>query len=286
VSSDEVHGKVSSFTLRGNSGGSFIESGVKPGSFVHQVENSKNEKGKSDEAETKYLSTSEGSEETNLEVLNLTLLPDGRDGNILILSGLLLLFGLVLENRVEESMEIFEILVTSVRLGDGAVNHLTEAAVVGGSGISEDSNLHANVARGNRSESTNQEGDSSVGEVGWVNLLVDLSSIDGKTDNEGEDAAEERQVNVLSFQELFGTIYDESVDIIKILDDFLSLFSDILVLDGLAIICLAFFLQEIDNGLFFIGDRIDHEIVYDTPGNRSDGDCHDEVNGPGHLEHR
>lgn len=98
-------------------------------------------------------------------------------------------------------METIDVLFIGVVLGDGARDRLTKAAVVGGSCVGEDGNLHTNVSRSDGSEGSNEERDGSVWEVGWeiVNIsiwltkggLVDLSSIDGETDDEGKHAAEE-----------------------------------------------------------------------------------------------
>jgi hypothetical protein len=203
VSTDGVHSKGSTVLLIEDftRGSGFGESGVKPGSLVYQVEDSKNEEGKSDEAEAKYLTTSEGSEETNLEVLLLSLNPNSRNGNIFVLSGLLSLIGLVLERRVEELVKTINVFFISIVLGNRAVDGLTKAAVVGGSGIGEDGNLHTNISRSNGSEGTDEERDGSVGEVRWevidVHLvtlvgLVNLGGVNGETNDKGEYAAEER----------------------------------------------------------------------------------------------
>jgi hypothetical protein len=71
---------------------------------------------------------------------------------------------------------------------------------------------------------------------------------------------------------LFSTINDEFVDFIKVGEDFLGLSSNIIIVDAFAVFLLLFF-EKINNGLFFIDDCVNHEIVHDTPSNRSDGDC-------------
>lgn len=71
---------------------------------------------------------------------------------------------------------------------------------------------------------------------------------------------------------MFGTIYDEFVDFIEVPDDGLGFLSNIIIVDALAVF-LFFFFKKINNGLLFIYDGINHEIVHDTPSNRSDGDC-------------
>ena len=81
---------------------------------------------------------------------------------------------------------------------------------------------------------------------------------------------------------MFCTIDDEFVNLVKVGDNLLSLLSNIIIVDAFAVL-LFLFLEKINNGLFFIDDGINHEIVHDTPSNRSDGDCEDEVNGPCHL---
>ena len=91
-------------------------------------------------------------------------------------------------------------------LRHGLLNIVSLAALVGGPGVSEDGDSHANVARGNGSDGTNEEGDGSVREVGRVGGLLDLGSIDGEADDQSEDAAEKGQVDVFSLQELFGTL--------------------------------------------------------------------------------
>ena len=71
---------------------------------------------------------------------------------------------------------------------------------------------------------------------------------------------------------MFGTVNDEFVDIIKVGKDLLGLGSNVVIVDAFAVFLLLFF-EKINNGLFFIDDCVNHEIVHDTPSNRSDGDC-------------
>jgi hypothetical protein len=171
--------------LRGNLRFDGFESGVKPGGFVDQVKNGEYEESKSDEGETKYLSTSEGSEETFGEILDGALNPFSLNANILLLLG-------ILRVGIEEIVEIIDVLLAEVRLGDGILEFITKAAVVSGSSISINGNLHTNVTSSNRGSGTNEERDSSVREVGCFFFLGDLSGINGETDNKSENAAEER----------------------------------------------------------------------------------------------
>lgn len=71
---------------------------------------------------------------------------------------------------------------------------------------------------------------------------------------------------------MFSTVNDEFVDIIKVGKDLLGLGSNVVIVDAFAVFLLLFF-EKINNGLFFIDDSVNHEIVHDTPSNRSDGDC-------------
>ena len=169
-----------------DSGGNGIEFFVQPGGLVDKVEDGENEESKTDEAETKYLATSEGSHETSREVLDLALRPLNRDVNILGFVLSLLWIGV----RVEEFMEVVDVLGVELLIRDLVLDHIALAAVVGGSGIGVNGNSHTNVTRGDGGDGTNEERNSSVGEVGGVLFSGDLGGIDSEADNKCEDAAE------------------------------------------------------------------------------------------------
>ena len=156
MSTDKVHGVF--LVVVGFSEIDFVNFFVEPGGFVDQVKNGENEESKSDEAEAKDLATSESSHETSTEILDSTLDPVGSDGNILGFLG-------IIRIRVEEFVEIVDVSVVEVLLWDGVLEFLSEAAIVGGSGIGVNGNFHTNVTSSNGGQSTNEEGNSGVREV-------------------------------------------------------------------------------------------------------------------------
>lgn len=216
------------------------------------------------------MSTTEGAHESVLEIWDSLLGGLNVGSNVVVLEVLLLLFSHVVQVRVEEAVEVIkECRISVVNGRDSLLNWVRFAAHVGGPGISEDGNSHANVARGDGSDSSNEEGDSSVGEVGGALDLPDLSGINSEADDQSKHAAEEGEVNVFSSQELFSTLCDETIDLDKFLGDLfsLSLISDFLVLDvGTFLISKHFF----DGFKVFEVDLVHDEEVNQSPSNGGD----------------
>jgi hypothetical protein len=111
--------------------------------------------------------------------------PVGGNGNILV-------FLDVTGIGVEELVEIINVGLVKNLVGDLVLEFSSEAAIVGSSSIGVNGNFHTNVTSSNGGESTNEEGNGSVGEVGRGIFSGDFGSIDGEADNKGENAAEKR----------------------------------------------------------------------------------------------
>lgn len=172
-----------------------------------------------------------------------------------------------------------------VNLRHGLANSGSLAALVGGPSVSEDGDSHANVARGNGSDGTNEEGDGSVREVGRVGGLLDLSSIDGEADDQSEDTAEEGKVDVFSLQELFGTISDETIDLNELVRDVLG-FLFIANCGSFFVVVLLLLSEHLLDGL----EVLEIDLVYDEevdqpPSDGGDRNCHNEIDSPVHGEY-
>jgi hypothetical protein len=79
------------------------------------------------------------------------------------------------------------------------------AALEGGSGVSVDSDHHANVTGQDGSGGTNQVGGSSVGEVSgevsFISGFGHLLPVDGQAEDDGDEAGEDKEVKIFFVQE-------------------------------------------------------------------------------------
>lgn len=175
---------------------------VEPERLVGEDDDLEEEKGDTDEAEAEDLTTLESSHEAVLKILHLRLNIGGR---FLAVGGL----SVVSVLDVVELDEHVKIAFIRLLIGDHGIEPVTLAALVGGSSVGVSGDGHANPASKNGGEGTNEEGDSSVGEVGGGFLLVSaghLMVVNSETDEDGKDGAEEQEVSVLSFEEVVGTL--------------------------------------------------------------------------------
>jgi hypothetical protein len=288
-SSDEILDSVFSISngLTGSLNSS-IDVLVEPDGLIDEDDDLEEKESNTDEAETEDLTALESSHETFLKVLDLSGLLFTR--RLTVNSGLRR--GLL---DVVEGDEHVEVALTRLLVGDGGIEHLTLAALVGGSGVGVRGNGHADPAGEDGRESTNEESNGSVGEVGGRPrrlLTVHLSSVDGETNKDGKHGAEEDQVSVLSQEEVVGTVGDQLVDLLELIDTPLSLtfgshrravFVHLFIIDSTTVLSCGFlfFFEEFFHGLQIIDiDCADEEDIDCTPNDRGEGAANDEIVGP------
>jgi len=255
-----------------------VEDNIEPGGLVDEEDDLEDQEGQTDEGEAEHLTTLEGSHETFLEVLNLTLNPFGA----LVVEFSLGFLGRLVGDVVETAHEIKVVGVVFVVLGNHGSLHVTLAAHVGGAGVGVHSDSHTDVAGQDRRGGANQEGDSGVGEVRRRVSAGHLSSVDGEADHESESQAEKSQVEVFGPKELDGTVGDESADVLEFRNDVVG--------EGLGVFALSFIVVDAISLFFFEVslDRrrvrnvnvTDNKDVDQSPDNRQDSAAKDEVVRP------